>query len=206
MSDQLEINSPVNVYDEVPYESYPYSMSHPYHLMTIGILFGMNPPLPEKARILELGCAAGGNLIPHAVNYPEAKLVGVDFSKVQIAEANATKEGLGLKNIDFHCCSITDIDDSFGKFDYIICHGVISWVPEEVRKKIFEVCDKNLTENGIAYVSYNTLPGWNMIRTIRDMMLYHANTFTNVQDKIIPYRLLLEFVKESLEGSNSPYS
>ncbi|WPY00209.1 Methyltransferase domain protein [Candidatus Trichorickettsia mobilis] len=208
MSDKVEITTKNNnnTYDEVPYESYPYIQSHPYHMMTLGILFGMQPTAPEKARVLELGCAAGGNIIPHAINYPKAQFVGVDLSKTQIEEADKHVQDLGLKNIKFHHCSITDIDDSFGKFDYIICHGVISWVPEFVRSKIFEIAQKNLSENGIAYISYNTLPGWNMIRTIRDMMLYHSATFSNVQDKISQSRLLLDFVKDSLEGSTSPYS
>ncbi|ABV75453.1 hypothetical protein A1C_06100 [Rickettsia akari str. Hartford] len=195
-----------NTYDEVPYESYPYALTTPYHLNTLATLFGVNAPEVENAKILELGCAAGGNLIPHAVLYPKAHFVGVDLSKVQIDAANKNVKALGLKNIEFYHCSITDIDDSFGKFDYIICHGVISWVPKTVRDKIFEVCNKNLTSNGIAYISYNTLPGWNMVRTIRDMMMYHSSAFANVRDRIAQSRLLLEFVKDSLENSKTPYA
>ncbi|AFC75372.1 methyltransferase domain protein [Rickettsia parkeri str. Tate's Hell] len=195
-----------NTYDEIPYESYPYALTNPYHLSTLATLFGVNAPEVENAKILELGCAAGGNLIPHAVLYPKAYFVGVDLSKVQIDEANKNVKALGLKNIEFHHCSITDINDSFGKFDYIICHGVISWVPKTVRDKIFEVCNKNLSPNGIAYISYNTLPGWNMVRTIRDMMMYHSSSFANVRDRIAQSRLLLEFVKDSLENSKTPYA
>jgi methyltransferase-like protein/cyclopropane fatty-acyl-phospholipid synthase-like methyltransferase len=203
---KLVLSKSNNIYDEVPYESYSYPLSHPYHLMTLGALFGVKSASPDKARVLELGCAAGGNLIPHAVNNPNAKFIGVDSSKVEIDEALKCSTQLGLKNIEFHNCSIVDINDKFGKFDYIICHGVISWVPEFVRAKIFEICKKNLNENGIAYISYNTLPGWNMIRTIRDMMLYHANMFANVGEKITQARALLEFVKDSLENSKSPYA
>lgn len=206
MSENLQITSKVNAYDDVPYESYPYTVSSPNYLKAIGMLFGMKPSGVENARILELGCAAGGNIIPHAVNHPKAEVVGVDLSAVQIAQANSHKAALGLKNIEFHNCSITDIDESFGKFDYIICHGVISWVPDFVRDKIFEVCSKNLNPSGIAYVSYNTLPGWNMVRSIRDMMLYHTAGFSDSQAKVNQARLLLDFVKESLEGVNSSYS
>ncbi|HJD56181.1 MAG TPA: class I SAM-dependent methyltransferase [Rickettsia endosymbiont of Pyrocoelia pectoralis] len=195
-----------NTYDEVPYESYPYALTNPYHLNTLAALFGVDAPNLETAKILELGCAAGGNLIPHAVLHPKAHFVGIDLSKVQIDEANKNIKELGLKNIEFHHCSITDINDSFGKFDYIICHGVISWVPKNVRDKIFEICNKNLTPKGVAYISYNTLPGWNMVRTIRDMMIYHSSSFTNVRDRIAQSRLLLEFVKDSLENSKTPYA
>lgn len=195
-----------NTYDETPYHSYPYAQSSPERLATLGTLFGMNPPKIENAKVLELGCAEGGNIIPHAVHYPKGKYVGVDLSKVQIEAGQKHIKALGLKNVELKHCSITDIDESFGKFDYIVCHGVLSWVPDFVREKIFEIASKNLTENGIAYISYNTLPGWNMIRTIRDMMLYHSSSFPNPADKVSQSRALLEFVKESLEGSDTPYS
>jgi methyltransferase-like protein/cyclopropane fatty-acyl-phospholipid synthase-like methyltransferase len=195
-----------NSYDELPYQSYPYAQSTPENLKTLGVLFGMTPPAIETAKVLELGCAEGNNLIPHAALYPKAKFLGIDLSKVQIDAGKKHVETLGLKNIELRHCSITDIDESFGKFDYIICHGVISWVPEFVRDKIFEISNKNLSQNGIAYISYNTLPGWNMVRTIRDMMIYHTRGFDSPIEKVNQSRLLLDFVKDSLEGSETPYS
>ncbi len=195
-----------DAYDSYPYISYPFAATHPYHLNSLATLFGMNPPKVETARVLELGCAGGGNIIPHAVNYPNAHFVGLDISKMQIDEANKEKTNLGLTNIEFHHCSITDIDEKFGKFDYIICHGVFSWVPEFVRSKILEIYSKNLTPNGLAYVSYNTLPGWNMVRTIRDMMRYHSAGFATIPEKVIQSKLLLNFIQDSIEGSKSPYA
>ncbi len=196
----------VYAYDEMPYESYPYAQSSPEKLSTLGTLFGMTPPKIETARVLELGSAAGGNLIPHAVHYPKGYYVGVDLSKVQVEDGQKHIKALGLKNIELKHCSITDVDESFGKFDYIICHGVFSWVPDFVQDKIFEICNKNLSPNGIAYISYNTLPGWNMVRTVRDMMMYHAKGFVSPQDKVAQARALLAFVKESLEGQDTSYS
>lgn len=195
-----------NSYDEVPYESSPYANSHPNHLATIGTLFGMKPTAIEKARILELGCASGGNIIPIATQFPKAEIVGVDLSEVQIKMADKVVKDLKLKNIKFYAKSITDIKDELGKFDYIIVHGILSWVPEFVQKSIFEVCGRLLTEQGIAYISYNTAPGWNTIQTIRDMMLYHTKDISSVQDKITQARLLLKFIAESTEQQNSPYS
>lgn len=199
------IDNAQNTYDETPYQSYPYAQSSPEKLATLGTLFGMNPPKIETARVLELGCAEGGNIIPHAVHYPKGEYIGVDLSKVQIDAGKKHIKELGLKNIELKHCSITDIDDSFGKFDYIICHGVLSWVPDFVQDKIIEISNKNLNKNGIAYISYNTLPGWNMVRTIRDMMMYHAKSFAE-SEKVVQSRALLEFIKESLEGSDTPYA
>ena len=64
-----------------------------------------------------------------------------------------------------------------GDFDYIICHGVYSWVPDEVQDRILTISSTNLAPQGIAYISYNTYPGWHMREMIRDMMRFHANQF-----------------------------
>ena len=68
-----------------------------------------------------------------------------------------------------------DIDDSFGTFDYIIVHGIWSWVPDVVKDKILNICSRNLSDRGIAYVSYNTYPGWKRLEQLRDIMLYSEN-------------------------------
>lgn len=206
MSNKTSISSDNNSYDQVPYESFPYALTHPLHLKTIGSLFGMTPVDPSKAKVLELGCAAGGNIIPLALKYPKAHFVGVDLSEVQIKEGQKHIKALGIKNLDLKCVSIADIDKSYGTFDYIICHGVLSWVPENVSSAIFDICSSSLSPNGMAYISYNTLPGWNMVRSIRDMMLYHSNMFSDKGHKVQQARLLLDFVKDSLAETKTPYA
>lgn len=194
-----------NTYDQTPYESYPYSHTRPENLKAIAHIFGLETPSLETARILELGCASGGNMINHAIHYPKAKFVGVDLSDVQIDIGNKQIQALGLKNIELKAISITDINKSFGEFDYIICHGVFSWVPDNVCEAILRISNENLSKNGISYISYNTLPGWNMVRTVRDMMMFHAHGFSDINEKVQQSRMLLDFVKDSLAGSNSPY-
>ena len=194
-----------NVYDETPYESYPYAQTRPENLKAIAHVFGLETPALETAKFLELGCASGGNIITHATHYPKAKFVGVDLSKVQVDMGMKQIKELGLKNIELKAMSITDINKAFGEFDYIICHGVLSWVPENVRDAILRVSNENLSKNGLSYISYNTLPGWNMVKTIRDMMMFHSRNFKDINEQVQQSRLLLNFVKDSLEGSNNPY-
>lgn len=193
-------------YDDFPYEWFPYSYTRPEHLRTLGLLFGMNPPAIETARILDIGCAEGANMISFAESYPESYSLGIDLSKVQIQSGVKILNDLGLKNIDLKHLSITDLNESFGTFDYIICHGVISWVPSIVREKILEVTKKLLHKNGIAFISYNTLPGWNMQKSIRDMMMFHATGFTDNASKLQQAKLFLDFVNDSLEGVDTTYS
>lgn len=195
-----------NSYDDFPYVSFPFAHTRPEYLKTIGTLFGMTPPAIETARVLELGSASGGNIINFAETYPSSYTLGIDLSREQIQQGTKVVEQLGLKNIDLKHLSITEIDQSYGKFDYIICHGVFSWVPKEVQDKILSICKDLLTPQGIAYVSYNTLPGWNMLNSIRDMMLYHSSMFSDNMDKIQQAKLFIDFVNDSLEGTNSSYS
>ncbi|AFC74231.1 methyltransferase domain protein [Rickettsia parkeri str. Tate's Hell] len=193
-------------YDEVPYSPFTFSYTSPPYLRTIGKLFGLNPPPLETAKILELGCGIGVNLLNFAETYPKSQSLGVDLSKTQIELGKKFISDLKIKNAELKALSILDLDESYGKFDYIVCHGVYSWVPEEVQDKILKVCNKLLNPNGIAFVSYNTLPGWNMQRTIREMIMFHSELFNTSHDKLQQAKLLLKFINDSLESSTTPYS
>ena len=193
-------------YDTIPYPSYPFDATHPDHIYTLARLFNIEAKLPDEAAILELGGASGGNLIPMAVQMPNAKFVGVDLSVRQIAEGQAMIERLGLKNIQLLARDFQDIDDSFGKFDYILCHGVFSWVPPAAQNRILELCHERLTRNGIAYVSYNAYPGWFMRGMIRQMMLHHTRQLLNPVEKIKQSRALISFLVDSTEGQTTPHA
>jgi len=198
-------NSYATSYDDVPYASFPYAQTHIAHLHTIGRLFGLAAPDFRACRVLELGCAGGGNIIPMADEYPNSHFLGIDLSKVQIESGQKIIADLGLKNIELKQLSISDFDAG-EKYDFIICHGVFSWVPPEVRESILAICQKNLTPNGLAIISYNTLPGWNMVRSLREMMLYHCERFTDPKEKAAQARALLQFLKESKEGTKSYFT
>ncbi len=192
-------------YDEIQYVSFPYHQSHPDKLASIAKLLGLNPPAIATARILELGCASGNNLIPMAENLPNAKFLGIDYSEPQIAAGKKIISELGLKNIELRNANIMDITPKDGMFDYIIVHGIFSWVPKDVQEKILDICKKNLNPDGVAYVSYNVLPGWRMRGMIRDMMLYHIKRFETPQQKLQQARSLLEFLVQSVPQDNNPY-
>lgn len=193
-------------YDLVPYHSDPFPHTHPSHLATIGTLFGMTPPAVETSRVLELGCASGGNLIPMAQNLPGASFLGVDLSARQVEDGQKTVAALELKNIELRHASITDIGPDDGQFDYIVCHGVYSWVPRAVQDKIIEISSHNLRPNGIAYVSYNTYPGWHLRGVVRDMMRYHVAQFDDPQTKIRQARSLLDFLIKSVSTGSEAYA
>lgn len=192
-------------YDQVPYQSNPFERSHPRWLATVAAVFGMDAPPPDGARILELGCASGGNLIPMAESLPNSSCLGIDLSTRQIEDGQRFIERSGLSNVKLRQASIVDIDESDGEFDYIICHGVYSWVPPHVQKAILDLCSKRLSARGIAYISYNTLPGWGMLGVLRDMMRFHAGRFADPKAQIEQSRALLNVLAKAVSSEDNPY-
>jgi len=192
-------------YDEFPYQSLPFAQSHPDRLATLGWLFGMSPTPIERCKVLEIGCSAGGNLIPVAATLPQSEFTGIDFSRVQIGDGAAQVAALGLTNIRLIEMDLRAVGETFGQFDYIIAHGVLSWVPEDVQEKLFAVCKAHLAPTGIAYISYNTLPGWSTRSAIRDAMRYHTARFTDPKTRVLQARALLDFFADSLQNDASAY-
>ena len=190
-------------YDEIPYESDPITETDPDRLAVTGRLFGLESPDPSFCRVLELGCAAGGNLIPLAWKYPDSRFVGVELSVSQVAAGRNLVERLGLGNIDIREENILRLDADIGEFDYIICHGIWSWVPDEVRERILDLCANCLSPEGIAYISYNVLPGWRHKGMLREMLLYHLRGIDAPRERLenaIEYIDFLERASAGLQG------
>lgn len=192
-------------YDEVPYESTAIQRSHPAHLAAVAALFGHRAPRVESARVLEIGCATGGNLIPMADELPESEFLGVDLSARQIATGDQQIQQLGLRNISLHQQDIRGLGERWGPFDYILCHGVFSWVPREVQDHILQFIRRRLTERGVAYISYNTHPGWRLRGVVREMMHYHVQHMKDSQTQIAQARALLDFVVQSSNAHSTAY-
>jgi methyltransferase-like protein/SAM-dependent methyltransferase len=155
--------------------------------------------------VLELGCASGGNLIPMAEVLPNARFVGVDFSARQVEQGHEIIRSLGLANIELMHRDIGTLDASMGKFDYIICHGVFSWVPAPVQDRILLACRELLAAQGVAYISYNTYPGWHLRASVREMMKYHAGHFDDAKSRIDQSRALLDFLAKAAPADGGAY-
>jgi methyltransferase-like protein/2-polyprenyl-3-methyl-5-hydroxy-6-metoxy-1,4-benzoquinol methylase len=191
-------------YDQIPYTSLAFPQTHPDHLASIARLFALSPPDVSASRVLELGCASGGNIVPMAWNLPRSEFVGIDLSQQQVADGCATIAALGLRNIRIEHASIADVDEGWGQFDYIICHGVFSWVERDVQDTILAIVARTLSANGIAYVSYNTYPGWHAREMVRQMMRYHAAQFSEVGAQVAQARALLSFLASATKDTG-PY-
>jgi SAM-dependent methyltransferase/methyltransferase-like protein len=185
-------------YEDLTYTNNAYASSHPVTLATLAALYGLAPPPLEGCRVLELGCGRGGNLLPMAENMPDGEFIGVDLSPRQIEEANASRATLGLKNVVFHTLDIDCIDGELGDFDYILAHGVYSWVPPHVQDQLLRVCAENLSPNGLAYISYNTYPGWHYRGVVRDLLNQYVQRDGSAGMQVAHARQILDVVVKAL--------
>lgn len=192
-------------YDEVPYRSVAFPQTHPCRIGALATLMGLQPADVRTSRILEIGCASGGNIIPMADQYPQSQCLGIDLSSRQIADGERTIRETGLANVELKACDVTQFEPEPGAFDYIICHGVFSWVEPRVQEQILKVCQTGLSPNGVALISYNALPGWHLRGVIRGIMKWRADQFEGVTEKLTQSREMLNFVSGVLAGDSSPY-
>jgi len=190
-------------YDEVLYPGYPYAQTHPDRLATLGTLFGMNPAPVDRCRVLEIGCGNGANLIPMAHGLPGSEFVGFDLAARPIEKGREMIAALGLTNITLSRMDIMAATADLGSFDYIIAHGIYSWVAPEIRDKIMAICAAHLTPRGIAYISYNAYPGGHLRDMGREMMLFHTRGITEPDQKVRQACALLHFITESRPERNA---
>jgi len=195
-----------NTYDEIPYPSEPLPHAHPDRLATIARLFGMQPQAIDRCSVLELGCGTGGNLIPMAERHPGSTFVGVDYSLNQVAAGREAIQSLGLENIELKHLNILDAGAELGTYDYIICHGVYSWVSPELQEKLLDLCKACLAPQGVAYVSYNAYPAWHLRSIVRELALNGISRDERPSERVRQLRRALAFLGGALDDETTPYA
>lgn len=163
-----------NAYDRVPYGSQTVSLTQPDHLALCSLLAGGPLPPREGFRLLEVGCAEGGNLVPLAVHHPESRFVGIDSSATEIALGRVAQAELCVENLELKVADLRDPTALDGRFHFIIAHGVYSWIPDEARAALLGLLRDRLTDDGVAYVSWNAMPGWAVRGVAREVALRAA--------------------------------
>jgi len=190
-------------YEKVPYIGRMHAQSHVDALATVATLFGVTPQSPESCRVLELGCADGTNITGMAFNLPNSQFVGIDGSETQIEAGRGIIADLGLTNVTLHCQDLRNIGPELGKFDYIIAHGIFSWIAQDARCALLKICRDMMQPNGIAYISYNCYPGWHRYEQLRGMMKFHSRGMETVKEEIEQARAIVQFVGNAIVDSES---
>lgn len=188
-------------------------------------LAGLRPPLPATARILEIGCASGHNLLPLAARWPGSLCTGVDISGESISRAQRLAEESGIRNVTFITADLRELDLSGQEFDFIIAHGVFSWVPDDAKKVLLDLCARHLSPSGTATISFNLWTGWERrlpvvaavrriqqehavdvmkaLGILREVMTAHPDVIATIDDMLAKGEEILAF--DDFAPSNDPW-
>ncbi|WP_051906495.1 class I SAM-dependent methyltransferase [Methylomarinum vadi] len=163
---------------ELDYVGNYYDFQSPVLLNYIAGLNGMNPPDNlQNFDYCELGCGKGVTLNLLADANPDSHFIGIDFNESHIQAARQQAEDCDIKNVRYFPYSFDQLDQKdLPEFDYIVLHGVYSWISPELRGHIVNFIRRKLKPGGVVMVSYNALPGKALDKILRDMMLTYANT------------------------------
>ncbi len=160
--------------DDVPYVRHFVSEQSPSRLRLTAALNGIAPPRGDEFDYLELGCAHGDTLIALAAANPRARFVGVDLLPAHVESARRLAESSGVRNVEILQGDFASIAGALGEFDYVVAHGVLSWIGPDKRAALIDLVKAKLRPGGLLYVSYNTLPGWASVEPLRQLMLAPA--------------------------------
>lgn len=190
----------LNPYDELAYCCRPIEWTAPERLALCSLLHGGPRPKAGGYRVLELGCANGANLLPLAHDRRDADFTGIDGAATQIQCANENKRVLGLENVAFLHADFREARRVLdGKFDFIIAHGVFSWIPDEARDALLELCSDTLDEDGLLYLNYNTYPGWSMRGLVREFLIAQTAGVAGLAERAQQAQRAAQRMAESFE-------
>jgi len=163
-----------------------------------GRLFGLDSADVARCRVLEIGCGDGAHLVPLAATFPESQFVGIDTAAAAVDRAQNYARACGLTNVEFRYGGVGDSIVDSGFYDYILCHGVFSWVPSPVREVLLDFCRRSLAPAGLAFVSYNALPGWSLHQPTRDVLLWHIRDLVDPAERLEEARAFATFLSGAI--------
>lgn len=191
-------------YDAVSYPGYAYAQTHPDRLATQATLFGMTSAPPAACRVLEIGAGDGGNLIPMALGLPSSEFVGIDLAAEPVARGARLIDELELSNVTLRVADVLELPADLGQFDYVIAHGVYSWIGPRPRDALVAACGRLLAPRGVAYISYNTYPGSYLRDMASDILSFHLEGVGEPVERLARARHLMRLIVAA--NARTPYA
>ncbi len=160
---------------DVVYTTNFYREITPAWLATTCLLLGQRPPdLTRPFRYADLGCGHGFTALVVAATCPDAEVWAFDFNPAHIEWATRLAADAGLRNVRFVEASFADLaarpEAALPSFDFMVSHGVLSWISPENRRLMLDVIRQRLRPGGLTYLSYNVTTGWAGMVPLRRLM------------------------------------
>ncbi len=192
--------------DHVSYPSFSFHEAHPDRMSGLARLLGLEPANVETCRVLGLGCASAGHLIPMAHRLPQATFVGLDISPEEIELGTGRIRALELENIRLITANLANLAAWQGPFDYIVAHGLYSWLPAALQPHLLQGIRQALSPHGVAFVSWNTLPGWSKRAPVHELVKGFVDAEASPQERVRQGRAFAAVLADQVPRDDSTYS
>lgn len=194
-------------YADVPYPGFPFARTHPDHLAGLARRFGLAPADPDACAVLEIACGDGMNLIGMAAAADGVRATGIDVDATAIARGRAVADELGL-GVDLRVGDVCDRLE-LPVADYVICHGLYTWVPPRVADAALAALAGALAPDGVGFLSFNLAPGWGVRRALGPALARHGGDARELLatlpfDGDDPYGEVMAAEQERLRRSPDP--
>jgi len=187
-------------YEQVSYPHYVHPLTNPARLAALGRILGLRPADPTKCQVLDVGCSSGSNLLAMAARFPHSQFDGIDFAAPEIAAGQALAAESGLRNVTLQQADLLTWKATGPRYDYIIAYGMFSWVSDEVKDRLLQICRECLAPNGIACFSYMTYPGCKQTEAIRDLLKLRTEHCLSPAEKVSHAHQVLDFLDHAYAG------
>jgi SAM-dependent methyltransferase len=133
----------------------------PAWLDHVAIVSGFVPPARDRGfTFCELGCGQGVTAAILAATHPDGTFYGIDAMPSHVEHGRRFAAEAAITNIKFHAADFAAAARMhLPGFDYIVAHGVYSWVNAESQAALRAFADRHLKPGGLVYISYNAIPG-----------------------------------------------
>lgn len=155
---------------DIPYLRDFKPMLAPAWLDHVALVAGIEPPDRRTGFAwCDLGCGQGVTAAILAATHPAGGFHGIDAMPMHIDHGRSLAAAAGVSNVCFHAVDFSAaIDLELPLFDYIVAHGVFTWIDEEAQRALLRFIDRRLKPGGLVYLGYNAMPGWT-----RDLPFQH---------------------------------
>lgn len=140
-----------NMYKKYPYPSPSTDVSQTNELLNLLRIFEIESKIKlENKSIFDAGSGTGHRITNVAQHFKKSSFLGIDISDKSLLIANKLKKLKKLQNIEFQKYNIMNGVKTLGKFDLVLCMGVLHHLSNP--SKGLQMLRKTLKDDGIIFL------------------------------------------------------
>ncbi len=206
MMRRLYMNSSVN--NEKPREIQPSGSRRIYssieNIRATAWLYGIDTVEMDHASILMLGCKDGTEMLPFSLNYPNARIVGIELESEQYESKQQDTISLAHSDLQLFSCSLAEfLESELGLFDYIVLHNSFALLSNELTDTLLLSCQQRLSSKGVMAVDWLCQPGAKLMESVRDAVQIHSGSAESLQQQVTQGRKMLSWLQDMTDKHNS---